>query len=336
MDGAARSLLSKRDVTVDGLRGVAVLLVVLRHILRSDLVGLQWFHQLNLGRMGVQLFFVISGFVIGALLTERASGPAQGLRQLPRFMARRMVRLSPPYFAAIALVLALLEVARRLNPAGTYFELRADWLACSLAYVCYPLGLPLYLNVGWSLEIEVQFYLLACGLVPLALARGALTAWPAAAALLALAPFAPETTAFRYAAPFLVGMTLVAYRRGALGLPVALLCCAALCAFFGVQVGELETGATLALGALAIALGLPLPRALVWVGGISYSLYLVHVPLGPPFLGAVRRFGLPFGGLFAWGWCAVAIAGVIVAAWLFHRFVEKPATRWSHAIRVAG
>ena len=144
---ASPPLLSQRDSTVDGLRGVAVLLVVLRHVFRSDVFGELWLHQINLGRMGVQLFFVISGFVIGALLTDRASDP----RTLARFMARRMVRLSPPYFAAIALVLALYEIFSRLNPMGVYLEPRAT-CCCSLAYVCYPLGLPLYLNVGWSLE----------------------------------------------------------------------------------------------------------------------------------------------------------------------------------------
>jgi hypothetical protein len=327
---ASPPLLSQRDATVDGLRGVAALLVVFRHLLRPDLVGEQWFHGINLGRMGVQLFFVISGFVIGALLTDRAAG----LRTAPRFMARRMVRLTPPYFATIALVIALLELRRHVNPAGVYFELRPDWVLCSLAYACYPLGLPLYLNVGWSLEIEVQFYLIACLLVPLALVRGARSAWPTAACLLALAPIAPREAAFRYAAPFLLGMAIVAQRRGVLGLPAFALLCVGLGAYWGALLGEAETGATVALGALAIALGVRMPAGLVWLGGISYSLYLLHVPLGQPLLGVLTRSGLPMGAAWPWLWCGVAIAGSIAAAWLLHRFVEAPATRWSRAISV--
>src|SRR5262245_47969822 len=112
------------------------MLVVLRHVLRSDVFGLHWFHSLNLGRMGVQLFFVISGYVIGALLTNHAAE----LRTTARFMARRLVRLSPPYYAAIALTLAFYEVFRRVHPAAHYPELRADLLGCSFAYLCYPLG----------------------------------------------------------------------------------------------------------------------------------------------------------------------------------------------------
>ena len=327
---APRRLLSQRDSTVDGLRGLAVMLVVLRHIPRADVFGVQWFHALNLGSMGVQLFFVISGFVIGALLTDRESD----LRTLPRFMARRMVRLTPPYLAAIALVLVLIEISKRLNPAGTYLELRPDLLLCSLAYLCYPLGLPLYLNVGWSLEIEVQFYLIACLIVPLALARGARTAWPTAVCLLALAPLAPEMTAFHYAPPFVLGMAIVAYQRGVLGRLAFAGVSVGLSAYWGAVLREPETGTILALGALAIALKVRMPAVLVWLGGISYSLYLVHVPLGSPFVSAVKRWGLPIDGLWPWLWCGLAIAGSIVAAWLMHRFVEVPATRWSRAIAV--
>jgi peptidoglycan/LPS O-acetylase OafA/YrhL len=148
-----RGLLFERDATVDGLRGLAVMLVVLRHVLRGDVFGPLAIHSLALGRMGVQLFFGISGFVISALLMDRE----RSLRAAPRFMARRMLRLSPPYFAAIALALAQFEIASRVNPTGAYLSLQPDLLLCSLAYACWPLGLPLYLNVGRSLEIEAQF-----------------------------------------------------------------------------------------------------------------------------------------------------------------------------------
>jgi peptidoglycan/LPS O-acetylase OafA/YrhL len=329
---ASRGLLFERDVTVDGLRGLAVLLVVLRHVLRGDVFGELPVHSLNLGRMGVQLFFVISGFVIGALLTDR--GPS--LRAAPRFLARRMARLSPPYFAAIALALLLFDVASRVNPSGTYLSLQPDLLACSLAYVCWPLGLPLYLNVGWSLEIEAQFYLAASVLVPLALAGGARTAWLAAACLLSLAPFVPEEFALHYAPPFALGMALVAYRRGAFGLHALTLIILCLGVYWAALLREPETGAMVALGAFAIALRVRMPAALVWVGGISYSLYLVHVPLAPLFVSGLRRFGVPVLGAWTWLWCAVALAGSIAAAWLLHRFVERPATRWSRTIAPAG
>jgi peptidoglycan/LPS O-acetylase OafA/YrhL len=64
--------------------------------------------------MGVQLFFVISGFVIGALLAT-ASGACERRRASWR---RRMLWLGPPYLAALALALAPFEIASRVNPTG--------------------------------------------------------------------------------------------------------------------------------------------------------------------------------------------------------------------------
>jgi peptidoglycan/LPS O-acetylase OafA/YrhL len=332
-DPTPRPLLDRRDTTVDGLRGIAALLVALHHVLRSDVFGRYWFHSVALGRMGVQLFFVISGYVIGALITNRASDPTM----TTRFMARRLVRLTPPYYAAIALTLALNEVFRRVYAAGQYPELRADLLSCSLAYLCYPLGLPLYIPVAWTLEIELQFYLLACLLVPLAVSLGARGAWMVAAGLLALSPFAPEETALRYAAPFVIGMAIVAHRRAALGLRFLVALTVAIAAGWGAFLGEVETGAIVALGALAIAVGVPMPRPLVWLGGVSYPLYLLHRQVGSPIVRGVKLLGWPtldIGWLILWG--GLGIAGSILAAWLLHRFVEVPAVRWSHAVKVRG
>jgi peptidoglycan/LPS O-acetylase OafA/YrhL len=331
-DPTPPQLLGRRDSTVDGLRGVAVMLVVLRHVLRSDVFGMHWYHSLELGRMGVQLFFVISGYVIGALLTNQPSD----LRTLGRFMARRMVRLSPPYYAAIALSIALTVIYRRVYPAGHYVDLRPDLLLCSLSYVCYPLGMEMYIPVGWSLELEVQFYLFACAIVPLAFWLGAPAAWLAGAALLAISPFAPMETALRYAPPFVIGMAIVAHRRGALGLPLFAAITVAIAGVWAAMLGDPGTGAVIALGALAIAIGVPMPAPLVWLGGISYSLYLIHEKLGPPIVRGVKLLGWPTMDV-GWMslWAGLAIAGCIAAAWLFHRFIEAPAVRWSHAIRVA-
>jgi peptidoglycan/LPS O-acetylase OafA/YrhL len=329
---AVAVLLDRRDTTVDGLRGVAVMLVVLRHVMRTDVFGLHWFHSVQLGRMGVHLFFVISGYVIGALLTNQPSD----LRTLGRFMARRLVRLTPPYYVAIALSIALTTaIYQHVYPTGHYVDLRPDLLLCSLSYVCYPLGLDMYVPVGWSLEIEVQFYLLACGIVPLAVWLGAPAAWLAAAALLALSPLVPATTALYYAPPFVIGMAIVALRRGALGLPLFVAITAAIAAGWAWMLADPWTGAIVALGGLAIAVRFPMPRPLVWIGGISYSLYLTHEKLGPPFVRGIKKLGfstVDTGWLILW--TGLAVAGCIAAAWVMHRLVELPAVRWSHAVRV--
>jgi peptidoglycan/LPS O-acetylase OafA/YrhL len=212
-DPTPRPLLGRRDTTVDGLRGVAVMLVVLRHVLRSDVFGMQWFHSLELGRMGVQLFFVISGYVIGALLTNQPPTCARSAASWRGDWcdSRR------PTTRRSRCPIALTVIYRRVYPAGHYVDLRPDLLLCSLSYVCYPLGMEMYVPVGWSLELEVQFYLFACAIVPLVFWLGAPAAWLAAALLLVATPFTPFASALHYAPPFVIGMAIVAHRRGALG-----------------------------------------------------------------------------------------------------------------------
>ena len=250
-------------------------------------------------------------------------------------MVRRLVRLSPPYYAAIAISIALTAIYRPFYPAGHYIELRPDLLLCSLTYTCYPLGMDLDVPVGWSLEFEVQFYLIACCLVPLVVGSARPRAGSPRRCCSRSFRSRRPTSVLRYAPPFVIGMAVVAHRRGALGLPLFAALTVAIAGGWAFLLRDPWTGATIALGALAIAVGVPMPKPLVWLGGISYSLYLLHEKLGPPFVRGIKMLGLPtldLGWLILWS--GLAIAGCIAAAWLLHRYVELPAVRWSHAIRV--
>jgi peptidoglycan/LPS O-acetylase OafA/YrhL len=147
---------------LDGLRALAVMGVLVDHYLPHEL----WFQSLlQWGQLGVQLFFVISGFLITRILLDmRPDGTRPGLRQaLKVFYLRRALRIFPPYYALL-LVYVLI---------GVKFQHGAAW-ACPL-YVFNFLGLftndPFeFLGHFWSLCVEEQFYL-AWPLVVLALPR---------------------------------------------------------------------------------------------------------------------------------------------------------------------
>ncbi|HEY3522944.1 MAG TPA: acyltransferase family protein [Candidatus Limnocylindrales bacterium] len=140
---------------LDGLRAIAVAAVVVYHLGLGLAPG---------GFLGVEVFFVISGFLITALLlTEwRATGSIS----LPRFWARRARRLLPALFALLLATLALAAIAFPSELA----RLRSDALA-SFAYVTnwylVVAQQPYFETVGrqspllhlWSLAIEEQFYL---------------------------------------------------------------------------------------------------------------------------------------------------------------------------------
>ncbi|HJU68960.1 MAG TPA: acyltransferase [Gemmatimonadaceae bacterium] len=153
---------------IDGLRFIAIALVVIFHIrgyvaAKSPAV---WSippethlaaRLTEVGHFGVQLFFIISGFVLALPFATRylAGGPVVSLRA---YLLRRLTRLEPPYIIAMTAFFLLL-VARADN---TVRELGPHFLA-SVAYVhnlVYEQG-SLINVVAWSLEIEVQFYLLA-------------------------------------------------------------------------------------------------------------------------------------------------------------------------------
>ncbi|HEX7049816.1 MAG TPA: acyltransferase [Longimicrobiales bacterium] len=173
---------------LDGLRGIAILWVLLLHFLRLDpaagAVDAFYWRLAQTGRMGVDLFFVLSGFLITRILL--ATREQRGYFRT--FYARRALRIFPLYYLAVGLaVVALpallgvtpgLEAVRKHQPwfwlYGTnYLVARSGWGA---------LG---DLSHFWSLAVEEQFYLLW----PLAvfwLGRSRLTL--ATAALLIAAP----------------------------------------------------------------------------------------------------------------------------------------------------
>jgi peptidoglycan/LPS O-acetylase OafA/YrhL len=152
---------------MDGLRFVAIAMVVLYH-LNGYLMAKTTFYEHGsvapdslcraalVGFHGVELFFVISGFILALpFAAHHLSGaPAVSLR---KYYLRRVTRLEPPYFVTIFLLVAL---GIWIHPGAVSAIL--PHLAASLVYlhnVIY--GTPsTVIGVAWSLEIEVQFYLL--------------------------------------------------------------------------------------------------------------------------------------------------------------------------------
>jgi peptidoglycan/LPS O-acetylase OafA/YrhL len=155
---------------LDGLRFVAILLVCIFHLAgdvqRHTGAGVSFadsllFRLTQHGNLGVQIFFAISGMIIGLPFARyfREVGPKVSLR---KYFLRRLTRLEPPYIVALLLFFVLKIVGGR----GTAAELFPH-LAASVAYVHNLVySQPSSINfVAWSLEVEMQFYLAAPVLV---------------------------------------------------------------------------------------------------------------------------------------------------------------------------
>lgn len=185
-----RETSSGRFITeIDGLRCLAIASVALFHLAwmvlppdvdrRAVLAAQPLTWVLLHGFVGVQLFFVISGFVLALPFAEARLGGGRPV-PLSAYYARRLTRLEPPY----VICLLLLFGAHALRDGGVAAA-QLPHLLASLFYVHnIAFDAPSTINsVAWSLEVEVQFYLL----VPLLTRLFALRPTPLRrAALLAL------------------------------------------------------------------------------------------------------------------------------------------------------
>ena len=140
---------------VDGLRGIAILGVLLFH-LSSKLPALHMGYVAGNGWAGVDLFFVISGFLITTILLESAGSE----HYFRNFYVRRILRIWPLYFALLIFVFVLLpwivpalreRIFTQCHPWQSYFLFVQNFFVHEFGIG--PVG------VTWSLAIEEQFYL---------------------------------------------------------------------------------------------------------------------------------------------------------------------------------
>ena len=139
---------------LQGLRGLAVLAVVIYHC-HPRLAG-TWFYRASLwGWAGVNLFFVLSGFLITSILLESRGKP----HYFRNFYARRVLRIWPVY--VLVLIVCYLNAPWFIGPTVLEAIKAAPWWAYVLFLQnLFPLALPPAIGPTWSLAIEEQYYFL--------------------------------------------------------------------------------------------------------------------------------------------------------------------------------
>jgi peptidoglycan/LPS O-acetylase OafA/YrhL len=152
---------TRRDPALDGLRGLAVLMVFLFHYgggLQSSVPSIRLLgYVTQAGWLGIVLFFALSGFLITGSLWD-AIGQHHRLRN---FYVRRALRIFPLYFAAL-LAAAIFALARgatfsELKPLAIFVFFLQDLPHLAAIAVQNPSPLPLYHL--WTIAVEEQFYL---------------------------------------------------------------------------------------------------------------------------------------------------------------------------------
>lgn len=321
----------QRLFILDLLRGLASLSVCWFHLTNGNEHFLPpgWLRASGeYGWLGVNVFFVISGFVIPYALAQAG----YRLADYGRFLLKRIVRLDPPYVAAILLVVVLGYITSRVPGfRGPPFEVSAAQLLVHLGYANVFLGYPWLNPVFWTLAIELQYYLVVGLLFPLLTAKR----WEIRIAvliclsLLAIAlPARPYL--FHWLFVFMLGIVTFQFRTRHCSRSLYLLQVGLLAAGACVNDGFLVASTSL-VTALAIAfVDLRLDKRWTFLGLISYSLYLIHVPIG----GRVINLGtrLEEGLIVKVLVLSAALALTLVSSWIFYRLIEKPAQRWSAAL----
>lgn len=146
---------------LDGVRGVAILFVLLHHC--RSLLNPHFYIQnilirfFELGWCGVELFFVLSGFLITGILLDSRNSP----NYFSTFYARRILRIFPIYYAYLALVFVGLRIWHDVSGVGNPAAHIDPWWYLTYLQNFRPntMLLDAYLGHLWSLAIEEQFYL---------------------------------------------------------------------------------------------------------------------------------------------------------------------------------
>jgi peptidoglycan/LPS O-acetylase OafA/YrhL len=342
-----------RRVQLDFVRGIAILVVMAGHfhVPQTGVRILDGFTYLVglLGSQGVDLFFVLSGYLVGGLLLKEYRDT--GKIQPGRFLLRRIFKIWPPYYFLICF-----HLLARHHPARTFFWQNFFHLQNYLGST---------VRQTWTLSIEEHFYLLLAFLFAFAASRRfkPATILKLCAILSLLAFVARSITAalgnyegaLRWTQNrvdsllFGVMLALLYYfypgvyaRLTARAHPLLALIGLSILGILyldnpvlfvgpGLVVVYLAAGAFLLLvnqhsGRLA---GWWIYRAIAWIGVYSYALYLWHSVM----LGAGDRVIASFPALIAWVLApAVQLIGALAIAFLATHFVEWPFLRWRESI----
>lgn len=166
------SLKSVHFTALDGVRGLAVLMVMFFHFFqRENFLDVAFGHALTsfsrIGQTGVDLFFALSGFLITGILID-AKGSAHFLKN---FYARRILRILPLQYVALAFIFFLPPLVS--NAAWVPFHQQLwGWLYATNLAKTFGVGVPRLPEHFWSLAVEEHFYLVWPAVVLLCTRRG--------------------------------------------------------------------------------------------------------------------------------------------------------------------
>ncbi len=315
---------------LDFLRGIAALAVVFFHFANSNIPSIlpnllgDYF---SYGKLGVQVFFVISGFIIPYAMYRSGYTITNAFG----FLLKRMVRIGPPSWVAILMVAGIYygSIMLRGKPVEGMDWPGTAWntILANITYMYSFLDAKKYIDVYWTLEIEFEFYIVIAFLLPLIMRVASNRIYLSVVLLILSASFLIHNDYilfFRDNSFFILGILLFLYKTDNIdrnyfsyASMTAMLIC------YGQQ--GLPNAFAGIIAFLVIAFVNFKNPVTTFLGKISYSLYITHF-----FSGAAAEFVLkqvtgenmsdPAKVFMLFIYVGIAV----VFAWLFYLAFEKP------------
>ncbi|MGH1338375.1 MAG: acyltransferase family protein [Aureispira sp.] len=305
---------------IESLRGWAASAVCFYHFIWGTVnyIEAPWVREISYwGQYGVTLFFVLSGIVLPLALLKNG----YKLRFFTAFLWRRCWRLEPPYF--ISLLVSIIYLALQAWWHQETLALSAWNMLLHLGYLIPFFSQEHWLNpVYWSLAVEFQYYCLLGIIFPLWLSPRLTVRWGSYILILGLSFVSNQKDLlFRWLPLFLISANYVLHIHR--------------------YVSRLEFITLLGIGVSCLSWNLPLAHSIVvlgtlflvhfctvfnpkwsaWLGRCSYSLYLLHLPIGQTLVNMLsHHYRLPYQKVLV---LLLGYGSSVLAAAFFYHCVEK-------------
>ncbi|RYE37010.1 MAG: acyltransferase [Sphingobacteriaceae bacterium] len=313
---------------VDLLRAIAATGVCLFHFICGNSKFLDRYNLIykpfQFGYLGVDVFFIISGFIICYSFPSNYQ-----TKNVITFFKKRLLRVHPPYLMSISLTIlvaytAALYTHNPVHVSGLNLFYHFFYLN-NFTDVTYITG------VYWTLGIEFQFYIIL-GLLFSRMCKSFYYLSGIILFLLALSWINIDHThlIFGHTPLFCIGILLY-FILFNYQYPKVILLCLLVTSLIILGYNQTASFYTSLFTICIICIPFGKNKLVQFLSGISYSLYLVHIPVG----GRVINLCLRFAHNNYEKYLAVSIALVvsIITAYFFHLIIEKPAIRWSKNVK---
>lgn len=328
--------MAKRVTSIDFLRGIASLGVVLYHFSNSGLPSIEQNYLSSVffyGQYGVQVFFVISGFIIPYSMYKSGYSRADYFKNL----YKRFLRVCPPSYIAVLLSFILyyscIVILNRPIKGAEWPGINFTALVANLTYIVPYLDTCWYNQVYWTLGIEFQFYFIIGVLFPM-LTKNKLFLNIFVLSSILLLDFTNVYSIFTYGAYFVLGILLFMQKEKLIEIKefIFLLFFSFIIMFYRNEFSAVVFG-------IVAFLFLFLVKKMDfkftnYLGKISYSLYITHMPAGAMSEALMKRI-LPIHDNDL-GKIVLLIIYVIISlvcSDLFYRYVEEPFVKKSKKIK---